>query len=132
MLTFHVPLPYDLTDPLEQGGLLFGVGDDVYAVTGPQPDDDRGAHHLSLISPQHLRAAERAYAEGYDYLGYWHSHPAGTPFTPSEVDLTDFRQALETMQVESLVFPIVTGGVTHVYRLDRAGHLKEVPWTSKP
>lgn len=133
MLTLP-PLPYDLNDPLEQGGLLFGTltpdGATVHRLTGPQPDDDRGTHHLSLIGEGHRQAAEQAFTDGLTYLGYWHSHPTGTPFTPSEVDLTDFLLAVETMDADHLYFPIITGGVLRAYRFHRSGQLEEVPWTS--
>lgn len=136
MLTLHAPLPYTLDDPLEQGGLLLGTltaaGATVHHATAPQPDDDRGTHHLTLCGAGHVREAEAALARGLVYLGYWHSHPAGTPPIPSDVDLTDFRVAVETMDAKSLYFPIVTGGVLHAYRFHRSGQLEEVPWTLQP
>ncbi|EYB67031.1 hypothetical protein DEIPH_ctg052orf0027 [Deinococcus phoenicis] len=83
-----------------------------------------------MADPGHLAAAECAAAQGWGYLGYWHSHPAGTPQHPSEVDLTDWHAALETTGAAFLDFPIITGGVLRAWRLHRGGDLEEVPWTS--
>lgn len=126
MLTLHVPLPYDLNDPLEQGGLLFGTPGHVYVCTGPLAGDDRGTHHLTLCDPGHQAAAEAALCQGRTYVGYWHSHPAGTPQEPSEVDVTDFRAALDTTGAEFLDFPIITGGVLRAWRAWADGRLEEV------
>ena len=132
MLHVHLPFPYDLNDPLEQGGLLLGTheGETAHAhvITGPQPDDDRGTHHLHLCSPHHLQVAEQASARGLTYLGYWHSHPAGTPPVPSEVDVTDFHVAAQTCfpALPYLDFPIITGGVLKCFRLRHDLTLKEV------
>lgn len=131
MLTLHAPIPYALSDPLEQGGLLLGTRDGerahVHACTGPLPGDDRGTHHLTLADPGHTLAAEDAFARGWVYLGYWHSHPTGTPPGPSEVDLTDFREALRVTGAPYLDFPILTGGVLRAWRLHASGPLTEVP-----
>lgn len=132
MLRLHQSLPYDLDDPLEQGGLLFGFTEGetahVHLVTGPQPDDDRGTHHLSMVGAEHRRTAEQAYADGLEYLGYWHSHPAGTPPVPSEVDITDFRAAASALFPEApfLDFPIITGGVYKCFRLSHDLTIREV------
>lgn len=132
MMYLHTDIPYNLDDPLEQGGLLFGSvdGDAAHArlVTGPQPGDDRGTHHISLTSPAHTRAAQQAEAQGWHYLGYWHSHPPGTPPVPSEVDITDFHAAADRLfpHLPFLDFPIITGGVLKCFRLTHDLTLKEV------
>lgn len=131
-LHLHLRPPYDLDDPLEQGGLLFGVtnGDEAHAylITGPQPDDDRGTHHLTLCDEGHQQAARHASARGWHYLGYWHSHPAGTPPVPSDVDVTDFHAAAAVLFPERpfLDFPIITGGKLHCFRLRHDLTLQEV------
>lgn len=132
MMHLHTRIPYDLNDPLEQGGLIFGLvaGNDAhaYSITGPQPDDDRGTHHISLISRNHLRAAGQAETSGWQYLGYWHSHPAGTPPVPSDVDITDFHAAADQLfpALPFLDFPIITGGVLKCFRLHHDLTLREV------
>ena len=75
-------------------------------------------------------AAALAQAQGWVQIGYWHSHPAGTPFGPSEVDITDWQVALDTLGRPYLDFPIVTGGKVHVYRLTPGQPPQEVPWIS--
>lgn len=130
-LTLHAPIPYDPSDPHEQAGLLFGLPGHAHLITAPLPGDDRGERHVTLLDPGHAHSALAAQAQGWEYVGYWHSHPPGTPFGPSGVDLTDWHEALRVTGAAFLDFPIVTGGITHVYRL-RPGMTapEEVPWIS--
>lgn len=132
MLTLHVSLPYALDDPHEQGGLLFGPPREVRACTGPLPGDDRGTHHLTMLDPGHEAAADAAAAQGWGYLGYWHSHPAGSPPDPSEVDLTDWQLALGATGAAELYFPIITGGVLRVWRARPGEAPEEVAFRVSP
>ncbi|WP_135227537.1 Mov34/MPN/PAD-1 family protein [Deinococcus fonticola] len=134
MLVLHCELPYDLDDPREQGGLIFGTPGHVMSCTGPLPGDDRGTHHLTLCDPGHQLAADLAAASGLRYLGYWHSHPAGTPQGPSEVDIADFREAADLLfpSLPFLDFPIITGGVLRVFRMNHQLELEEVPHELRP
>lgn len=133
-MTFSLPhLPYDLHDEFEQGGLLFGTpGGQVELLTGTLPGDERGRDYWLPVDPGHLEVAERAAELGLVQLGWWHSHPAGTPQTPSEVDAEQFREALEQLGARQLWFPIVTGGIVKVFTLTPEAEIKEVAWTSRP
>lgn len=126
------PLPYSLDDPLEQGGLIFGAPGEVRMVTGTATGDERGERHWMPTDAAHVRAAELAQSLGYRQLGWWHSHPAGTPQTPSEVDAEQFRMALEHLGAEQLWFPIVTGGIVRVFTITHTEGIEEVEWTSQP
>ncbi|WP_155300948.1 Mov34/MPN/PAD-1 family protein [Deinococcus kurensis] len=131
-LTLHVPIPYDPGDPHEQAGILFGTPGHARLITGPLPLDQRGPDWVTLADPGHAHAAALAQAQGWAQIGYWHSHPPGTPFGPSEVDITDWQAALDTLGQPFLDFPIVTGGITHVYRLTPGHAPQEVAWISPP
>lgn len=134
MIRFRAPLPYDPSDPLEQGGLLFGHPGEALRVTGVQPGDDRGPRHYSATDPAHVAAAVEAERDGLRYIGYWHSHPAGTPQTPSDVDIADFNAAAEALfpDLPWLDFPIITGGVLRCFRLNQDLTLKEVTCELRP
>lgn len=125
-------LPNDLTtysnNPLEQGGILIGQGQRVDYFTTPGPLDYCAPDSFVMLDDCHQQALNES---GLDYLGFWHSHPAGTPQEPSPEDLESWQQIAQTMleqqpHVKNLIFPIITGGIMRLWTMNRALELKEV------
>lgn len=125
-------LPNDLKDygmqPLEQGGILLGSGASIGYFTTPGPLDYCAPDSFVMLDDCHQQALTES---GLDYLGFWHSHPVGTPSEPSPEDLESWQQIAQTMleqqpHVKSLLFPIVTGDVLRVWTLTRSLELTEL------
>lgn len=119
-------------DPLEQGGILIGLGSPwgarVTQFTRPGPLDLRLEGLFMMIDDSHQVELERS---GLEYLGAWHSHPAGTPSEHSTEDLLDWRSTAPMMfaqqpRVLRLHYPIVTGDRLRVWALDRDLNLTEL------
>jgi hypothetical protein len=121
-------------DPLEQGGLLLGhlvTSQSVRVVTftRPGPLDIRTPGMFVLQDPQHERELNES---GLRYLGFWHSHPCGTPSEYSPEDLDDWQNATVEMFAQlppeqTLIFyPIVTGDRLRVWAMGRDLTLTEL------
>ncbi len=114
--------------PLEQGGILLGFGDCVHYFTTPGPLDLCGSDMFVLLDPCHQQAMNES---GLDYLGFWHSHPPGTPSEYSPEDLESWLETAPIMftqqpHVNHFYYPIVTGDVIRVWTLDRSLELLEL------
>jgi len=125
-------LPDDLTKmgmtSNEQGGILLGHEHKVHNFTAPGPLDLRGSDLFVLLDPCHQQALNES---DLDYLGFWHSHPPGTPSEYSAQDLECWLETAPTMfasqpHVNKLYYPIVTGDVIRVWTLDRSLELLEL------
>lgn len=120
---------------VEQGGILLGhagpYGIHVSEYTTPGPLDVQAQGMILLADPKH---EQRLNDSGLAYLGFWHSHPAGTPSEPSLEDLESWQgiaRAMLTQQpsVPCLLFPIITGDRIRVWRVDRTPDLEALPLT---
>jgi len=121
-------------EQLEQGGLLLGFLTGLHSAyvmtfTRPGPLDIRLPGLFALQDPLHERELNES---GLRYLGFWHSHPVGTPSEYSDEDLTDWRSAAREMfpQMESIqthvYYPIVTGDRLRVWAMARDLTLTEL------
>ena len=117
----------------EQGGLLIGAAghgwSTVHDFTRPGPMDLQLPGLFMLLDDCHQQQLD---ASGQSYLGFWHSHPPGTPSEYSPEDLTSWHEIARAMFPQlpdsqtHLLFPIVTGDRTRVWALDRDLTLSEL------
>ena len=121
-------------DALEQGGLLLGhliteQSARVVTFTRPGPLDIRLPGLFALQDPLHERELNES---GLRYLGFWHSHPVGTPSEYSDEDLTDWQSAGLEMFAQlppeqtHVYYPIVTGDRLRVWAMARDLTLTEL------
>lgn len=127
----HLDLPDALAtcgmDTQEQGGILLGEGQTVQQFTTPGPLDFRTDGLFLLLDDCHQQALD---SSNLSYLGFWHSHPPGTPSGYSLEDLTSWQDIARAMfpwlPSTHLYFPIVTGDRLRVWAMDRALNLTEL------
>lgn len=137
---FTAWLPDDLSahgmDALEQGGLLLGAHGSgwltVHHFTTPGPLDVRTADMFLLLDPSHEQELQDS---NLDYLGFWHSHPAGTPSDYSPEDLACWRTIAgevfpQLPDQTHLLFPIITGDRSRVWTMTRDLTLTELGVTN--
>ncbi|GGR31390.1 Mov34/MPN/PAD-1 family protein [Deinococcus ruber] len=117
-------------EPLEQGGILLGDSSagQVETFTTPGPLDVRLEELFMLLDDCHQETLE---ASGLDYLGFWHTHPVGTPSDYSLEDLQDWQEGAVQMFAQlpnatHFYYPIVTGDRLRVWAMDRALNLTEL------
>lgn len=120
---------------VEQGGILLGFANShgifVTEYTTPGPLDVQDGGMILLADPKH---EERLNVSGLAYLGFWHTHPAGTPSEPSLEDLDSWQGIARAMfaqqpDVPCLLFPIITGDRSRAWRIDRTPSLEAMPLT---
>ena len=119
---------------LEQGGLLLGhlvspKSVRVLTLTRPGPLDIRAPGLFVLQDPLHEREMNES---GLRYLGFWHSHPCGTPSEYSPEDLQDWQSAALEMfpqmppEQTTIFYPVVTGDRLRVWAMNRDLTLTEL------
>ena len=143
MSWWHGPLIAWLPDDLatwgmterEQGGLLLGKAEPgwlaVQRFTVPGPLDLCTPGMFMLLDPCHQQVLD---ASGLSYLGFWHSHPPGTPSEYSPEDRDSWRHIASDMFPQlpdqtHLLFPIITGDRQRVWALARDLTLTELEVT---
>jgi len=109
--------------PNETGGVLLGSFDlqrrVLYVVdTLPSPPDSRERADLYIRGceglPKALEDAEARTAGMLEYIGEWHSHPAGASTKPSEYDLAAFSWLTKLMANDGLPAAMLIVGDTEI------------------
>ncbi len=133
-----ISVPHELAgmgmDPLEQGGLLLGhlispQSARVVTFTQPGPLDIRARGLFVLQDPHHEQEMNES---GLRYLGFWHSHPCGTPSEYGPEDLQDWQSAAVEMFAQmppdqtTIFYPIVTGDRLRIWAMTRDLTLTEL------
>ena len=131
-LLVHTPplLAHLGMDKTEQGGLLLGKEGTLWAerLTLPGPLDLRTPSLFMLLDPHHQSALD---VGDMSYLGFWHSHPPGTPSEYSPEDWHSWRRIADDMFPQlptqtHLLFPIVTGDRLRAWAMARDLTLTEL------
>jgi proteasome lid subunit RPN8/RPN11 len=112
-------------DPAECCGLLAGSGDVVERIY-PVPNAARERPNQYEMAPAEMWAARRrAAADGYEVLGFYHSHPRTAP-VPSSYDV---ERAYYPDAIYAIVGPSAEPRV-RAYRIS-GGHVEEVEVVAK-
>lgn len=88
---------------LETGGILLGHTRDqtttVVVAGGPGPNALRTPDRFSRDRAYAETLADQAWRDqGAEWVGEWHTHPAGSPI-PSDVDLASYRRHLDDQEL---------------------------------
>ena len=118
-------------DGSETGGILLGFDPDhrgvirITGVTGAGPHAERTPHRFLRDRDFAQRAADNAFsASGAEWVGEWHTHPAGSS-GPSATDLETYRSFLSD---DSLGFYVFTCLIATPGSPSDLGQTALTPW----